>query len=144
MPSKRQRRTRQRREVPDLIRQYFREEIKHTFFHDNAEISAAWAQIGAEIVENWILTRPGTRPKIWWRLSAPEPGRTSDGGPREEFLDIQIAAPPAAEQMAFLRDHDLLLPGETKRLAEADFEPETVEAEAEAELEESDPPDAAA
>ncbi len=121
MATKRTRRTRQRREVPDLIRRYFREEIKHTFFHDNAQLSAAWAQIGDEIVKDWIVTRPGTRPRMWWRLSAPEPGRTTDGGGgpgrAPECLDIPIAAPPPAEQTAFLRRHGLFLRGEEKRTA---------------------------
>ena len=78
MPVKR-RKAKQRREAPDRIRQYFREEIEYTFFHDDAEIAAAWDQIGQEIVADWILTRPGTRPMAWWRHSAPEPGRTSGG-----------------------------------------------------------------
>ena len=124
MPSNRRRRTRQRREVPDRIRNYFREEIRHTFFYDNAEIAAAWDQIGQEIVEDWILTRPGTRPMIWWRLSAPESGRTHDrgGGPGRapENLDIPIAAPAPAAQLDFLRRHDLLLPGELARLNDSD------------------------
>ena len=122
MATKRTRRTRQRREVPDLIRKYFREEIRHTFFHHNAEIAAAWGQIGDEIVGDWVRDKPGTRPAIWWRLSAPPPGRTSNGGGgpgrAPECLDIPIAAPPAAEQTAFLRRHKLLLPGEERRLAD--------------------------
>ena len=124
MPRKRRNSKARRSEVPDLIREYFREERKHTFFHGNAEIAAAWNQIGDEIVEDWIRDRPGTRPMVWWRLSAPEPGRTTDGGGgpgrAPEFLDIQIAAPPAAEQAAFLRRHGLLLQGEAKRLIEAE------------------------
>ena len=116
MPRKRRQAKVRRSEVPDLIREYFREERKHTFFHDSAEIAGAWGQIGDEIVEDWIRDKPGTRPKIWWRLSAPEPGRTSDGG-EPEFLDIQVAAPATARQTAFLRRHGLFLPGEEKRAA---------------------------
>ncbi len=120
MPVK-SRKAKQRREVPELIRRYFREEIRHTFFHDNAEIAGAWNEIGDEIVRDWILTRPGTRPMTWWRLSAPEPGRTTDGGGglgrAPENLDIPIPAPAPAEQTAFLRQHGLFLPGEEKRAA---------------------------
>ncbi len=116
MPRKHRKAKQRRVEVPDLINQYFREEIRHTFFHDNAEIAGAWDQIGDEIVADWVRDKPGTRPEIWWRLSAPEPGRTTDGGARET-LDIPIAAPPPAEQTAFLRRHGLLLPGEEKRAA---------------------------
>ncbi len=129
MPVKR-RKAKQRREVPDLIRRYFREEVKHTFFYDNAEIAAAWDQIGDEIVADWVRDKPGTRPAVWWRLSAPPPGRTTDGGGgpgrAPECLDIPIAAPPPAQQKRFLKRYDLLLPGEAKRLTE----PETTEAPA--------------
>ncbi len=119
MPRKRRNPKQRRAEVPELIREYFREERKHTFFHGSAEIAAAWDQIGDEIVEDWILTRPGTRPMMWWRLSAPEPSRTTDGR-ASEFLDIQIDAPPAAEQTALLRRHGLLLQGEAKYLVEGE------------------------
>ena len=118
MPTKRNRRTRQRREVPELIRKYFREEIRHTFFYDNAKIAGAWDEIGDEIVEDWIRDKAGTRPAIWWRLSAPPPGRTTDGGGgpgRAEILDIPTPAPAPAAQTAFLRQHCLFLPGEEKR-----------------------------
>ena len=117
MPRKRRNPKSRRAEVPDLLRRYFREERKHTFFCDNAEIAGAWAQIGDEIVEDWIRDKPGTRPMMWWRLSAPEPGRTTDGGGGAEFLDIQVAAPPPADQIVFLRRHNLFLPGEEKRAA---------------------------
>ena len=122
MPVKRRKAKQRRVEVPDRIRKYFREEIDHTFFYDNAEIAAAWDQIDQETVEDWILTRPGTRPMIWWRLSAPEPGRTHDGGGgpgrAPDNLDIPIAAP--AQQLTFLRRHGLPLPGELARLSDSD------------------------
>ena len=124
MPSKRTRRTRQRREVPALIYRYFREEIMHTFFCDNAQLAGAWDQIGSEIVEDWIRDKPGTRPMMWWRLSAPAPGRTTDGGGgpgrRPENLDIPIPAPTPAAQKRFLKRCNLLLPGELARLSKAD------------------------
>ncbi len=124
MPRKRRNPKTRRAEVPDLIRKYLGEEVRHTFFHDNAEISAAWNQIGDEIVEDWVRTRPGTRPMIWWRLSAPSPGRTTDGGGgpgrRPETLDIPIAAPTPAAQKRFLKRCNLLLPGELARLSKAD------------------------
>ena len=35
-----------------------------------------WRDHGAEIVDNWILDRPGSRPRCWWRFDAPaEPRR---------------------------------------------------------------------
>ena len=33
-------------------------------------IRAAWAEVGAGILERWILERPGTRPRTWWLLDA--------------------------------------------------------------------------
>ena len=121
MPRKRRNPKQRHTEVHDVIRAYFREERKHTFFYSSGEIAAAWDQIGGEIVEDWIRDRPGTRPMIWWRLSAPEPGRTSDGragpGRLAEDLDIPIAAPSSADQLEFLRRHSLLLPGEERRAA---------------------------
>ncbi len=120
MPTKRTRRTRQRREVPDQIQKYFREEIRHTYFYGNAEIARAWDQIGDEIVADWVRDKPGTRPAIWWRLSAPPPGRTTDGGGgpgrAPEILDIPVKPPAPAQQTRFLKRYDLLLPGEAKRL----------------------------
>ena len=124
MPVKRRKAKQRRAEVPDRIREYFREEIRHTFFYDNAEIATAWDQIGDEIVADWILTRPGTRPMAWWRLAAPPPGRTTDGGGgpgrAPECLDIPLAAPTPAQQLTFLRQHGLLLPGELARLSDSD------------------------
>ena len=59
----------------------------------------------------------------WWRLSAPELGRTHDGGGgpgrAPENLDIPIAAPSPADQLAFLQLHGLLRPGELERLSES-------------------------
>ena len=121
MPRRRRNPKIRRTEVDAKVRDYFEDKIDHTFFFDNFELSAAWDQIGSEIVEDWILTRPGTRPRMWWRLSAPEVGRTTDGGGgpgrRPETLDIPIAAPTPDRQTAFLRRHGLFLPGEEKRVA---------------------------
>ena len=73
MPRKRRNPKQRHTEVHDVIRAYFHEERRHTFFYSSAEIAAAWSQIGDEIVDDWIRDKPGTRPTMWWRLSAPEP-----------------------------------------------------------------------
>ena len=120
MPVKRRRAKQRRAEVDAKIREYFEDKIDHTFFFDNFELSNAWNQIGHEVVEDWILTRPGTRPRMWWRLSAPLDHRTTDGGGgpsrAPECLDIPVEPPAPAKQTAFLRRHALFLPGEAKRL----------------------------
>ena len=120
MTIKRTRRARNRRaEVTPGMRAFLTDELEHLFFFENAEISAAWAQLGAEIVEQWILTRPGTRPRMWWRIDAPEPGRLSNGGPpggAPNRLVIPCTPPSPADQDVFLRRHELLLPGERDRL----------------------------
>jgi len=38
-----------------------------------------WAEYGKDIVNWWIKDQPGTRPRCWWRFSAPEPRRRVGG-----------------------------------------------------------------
>jgi hypothetical protein len=38
-----------------------------------------WADYGRDIVKWWINDQPGTRPRCWWRFSAPEPRRRLGG-----------------------------------------------------------------
>lgn len=41
----------------------------------------AWEQLGDEILAEWIMENPGSRPFAWWLFSAPEPRRQRiDGG----------------------------------------------------------------
>ena len=119
MPRKRRNPKQRRVEVDAKMRAYLTDELDHLFFFENAEITDAWNQLGAEIVEQWILKRPGTRPRMWWRIDAPEPGRLSNGGPpggAPNRLVIPCTLPSPADQEAFLRRHDLLEPGERDRL----------------------------
>lgn len=83
MPSKRQRRTRQRRvEVPAkviaLLNDSEPENAVKYFMTDN-ELRAAWNQIKDELLAGWIEELPGTRPFHWWRFSDPEPRRRLGG-----------------------------------------------------------------
>ena len=119
MPVKRRHAKQRRAEVSSQVREYLEDQLDYIFFAENTEITAGWQQLEAEIVEQWILTRPGTRPRMWWRISAPEPGRLSNGGPpggAPNRLVIPCTLPSPADQEAFLRRHDLLLPGELERL----------------------------
>ena len=92
MPSKRTRRTRQRRvEVPAnviaLLSDREPENAVKYFMTDN-ELRAAWNQIKDEVLAGWIEELPGTRPLHWWRFSAPEPRRRlgGTGTPAHEVL----------------------------------------------------------
>jgi hypothetical protein len=52
-----------------------------------------WAEYGQDIVKWWAGERPGTRPRCWWRYSAPEPRRRIGGKGmprREEFGSYQV------------------------------------------------------
>ncbi len=121
MPVKRRKAKQRRVEVTPEMRAYLTDELEHLYFFENAEISDAWDQLGAEILESWGLVHPCTRPRMWWRIDAPEPGRLSNGGPpggAPNRLVIPCPLPSPADQLAFLRRHDLLLPGEERRLAD--------------------------
>ena len=69
-----------------------------------------WKEYGDEILRWWIKHQPGTRPRCWWRFSAPEPRRAT-----------------VESEAAYLKRLNLLLPGEEKRLAPDDFTPEWIE-----------------
>ncbi len=128
MPMKKRRAKHRRAEVDPQIRAYLEDEMDHLFFFDSAEIAAAWQEIGAEIVEAWARAMPGVRPRMWWRRSAPEPGRQTNGGgggKAPNRLEIPMTPPTPPRQVAFLRQHDLLLPGEARRL-DADSTPEPI------------------
>ena len=119
MPVKRRKAKQRRVEVTPEMRAYLTDELEHLYFFENPEISAAWAQLGAEILESWVRAHPGSRPRMWWRIDAPEPGRLSNGGPpggAPNRLVIPCTLPSPADQEAFLRRHELLLPGERDRL----------------------------
>jgi hypothetical protein len=58
-----------------------------------------WQAVGQDIVADWVKDEPGTRPRCWWRFDSPEP------------------LGPGETQAAYLRRHNLLLPGEAKQLA---------------------------
>jgi hypothetical protein len=78
-----------------------------------------WKEYGAEVIRWWVKDQPGTRPRCWWRYSAPEPRRAMPTGPND---------PPTFElQAAYLKRLGLLLPGEEKRL-QADLDAGAIKA----------------
>jgi len=108
-----------------------------------------WDQIRDEVLEAYVREHPGRRPSAFWRFDAPEPRRKVAGGgvpawdrPEKshmrkptfsfgiafQWVDTGLEKDPAFESQAeFLRRHDLLLPGERKRLTRADFAPESLD-----------------
>ena len=120
------------------------------FFITDIELRAAWDEVKDQILEENARDYPGTRPLHWWRFNAPEArrrlggtGKPDHGGdlkrglpwfwtPDPQGVPIDPSDPPAFEsEAAYLQRLDLLLPGEFDRLIAADFEPETIGAEAE-------------
>ena len=160
MPVKRRKAKQRRAEVcPDVRALLSDREGDHPvrFFMTNAELRAAWNEVKDEILESWAREEPGIRPLHWWRFDSPEPRRRLGGvgQPAHECsahveayelglptvwvlqddslagVPIDPADPPRFESEAvYLERHGLLLPGELDRLSDADFLPETVEAEA--------------
>ncbi len=60
--------------------------------------STLWALHQESILELFIEQHPGERPVYWWEHEAPE------------------AKPESESEAAFLKRHDLLLPGEVEKL----------------------------
>jgi hypothetical protein len=77
-------------------------------FKRKEQLAALWAEHGDAIVAEHVAKYPGTRPHRWWQYSAPEPRQDGDS------------------EAAYLERHSLFLPGERKRMAKRDFEPESV------------------
>jgi hypothetical protein len=67
-----------------------------------------WKEYGAEVIRWWIKDQPGTRPRCWWRFSAPDACRAKPTSPND--------IPTFKSQAAYLKRLGLLLPGEEKRL----------------------------
>jgi hypothetical protein len=108
-----------------------------------------WQEHGEAVLAEWIRAHPGERPQAWWRCAAPEPrlrlGGVGEPAPTREMwcgiasywwrlvrgdpryrreLSFDTADPPLFEsQAAYLRRHDLLRPGEARRLKPSDFAP---------------------
>jgi hypothetical protein len=45
----------------------------------NSQLRALWADIGATVVDTFANLYPGKRPRVWWRLEAPEMRRRVGG-----------------------------------------------------------------
>ena len=74
-------------------------------------IGDLWRLHGEAITPEWAEQRAGTRPRAWWRWSAPEPRRE---------VDLDLLEP----QAVYLRRLDLFLPGEENRAPPSAWDPE--------------------
>jgi hypothetical protein len=55
-------------------------ERNHWYYLDRRDpVEAVWAEHCDDVVLHHIKRHPGTRPKLWWRYSAPEPRRRVGG-----------------------------------------------------------------
>ena len=163
MPSKRQRRTRNRRaEVAPSTMAFFRDDPaahSYLYFLTAAEVAMQWAEVRDEIIEEWVIAHPGSRPRTWWAQDAPSPRRRIGGigqaayevtahaevydhglpavwvmpGDGFDGVPVDLDDPPVFESEAgYLRRFGLLLAGELERLAEGAFAPVAIEVEDEA------------
>lgn len=85
--------------------------------------AALWQAYGDEVLADWIVEHPGTRPAAWWKLEAPEPRRRVDGGQERHNVKLSFGLPNvftcaddwSAEyesEADYLARHDLLTPTE--------------------------------
>jgi hypothetical protein len=74
-----------------------------------AQYCPQWTEHKQAILRAWIADHPGTRPRIWWRLDAPE------------------ERPEGESEAAYLKRHRLFARGEERRLTPVDFEPVALE-----------------
>ena len=120
MPTKRTRRARGRRaEIPaDLCSWLADENPNYTghYFLTNLELRAAWAQVGAEILETRAREQPGTRPHHWWLFDAPRqpagnfPGCYYDGKLPEPRQRLGVVGTPSHEVLNYVPSYAFGIP----------------------------------
>jgi len=106
--------------------------VGHWYFgavevHDDEQLRGLWEAYGHQLLADWILEHPGTRPWAWWKYSAPAEPRRRIGGigtprrgspfwfgkPGQFEGDYVVANPPTWEpEVEYLRRHGLLTPSE--------------------------------
>ena len=152
MPTTRRRRGRGRLEeiedspVEFLVTGSWRGEEDHwldQFTVTEAEIAAAWRELGADLTAAWVRDHPGSRPAGWWMFNAPEPRRRLGGtgepfedaferGLPEFWLTVDANDPPTFEaEPTYLARLGLLSASERRRLKAEAFEPEVIAVEPE-------------
>lgn len=120
MPSKRQRRTRNRRaEIhPDMMALLTDREPNNAFRHfvGDDDRRAAWNEARGEILTEWIATAPGSRPSHWWKFDAPRqplgtfPGCLHDGKVPEPRRRLGGVGTPENEVLAHVPTYTFGVP----------------------------------
>jgi hypothetical protein len=54
-----------------------------------------WREFEAQLLNSWVLDRPGSRPRLWWRHIAPEARRERLGGIGCPIWEAGLAYAPA-------------------------------------------------
>jgi hypothetical protein len=101
-------------------------------------VAELWKEYGADVLRTWINKRPGTRPSLWWKYSAPEPLRRRFDGKKTTYPEgfgapslhlglpeYWLALGPFESQARYLDRHGLLSEAERRRLPANAFEPVT-------------------
>jgi hypothetical protein len=80
-----------------------------------------WRDYASEVLDDWIIERPGTRPSLWWEFTAPEP-RQRLGGTGITRNDLFGCAPYRRHgvEMLWIDDADV-------RLSKLECEPLSVD-----------------
>ncbi|SIQ11226.1 hypothetical protein SAMN05421829_102331 [Aromatoleum tolulyticum] len=92
-----------------------------------SRLRALWAAYGAILLPIWARRHPGTRPRAWWRVEAPEARRRTDErlpqwpGPRGTH-----GAGEYESEAAYLDRLGLLQRGERARIPVEGWAPEVV------------------
>ncbi|MEQ1953600.1 hypothetical protein [Mesorhizobium sp. CN2-181] len=90
MPVKRKKAIRRENGLPEEVEGHFLGDPEHqfVFWWTDKEVRELWERWRDELLAQWVLDNPGTRPRGWWMFDAPE-NRIRTGGkgtPKFEVL----------------------------------------------------------
>lgn len=114
-----------------------------TMMTDDA-IKALWLAHADELTFEYAEYWPGLRPELWWKYSAPGHRRKTGGSGDDAHVamayaptysdgvclqvNVNPADPPRFQsEAAYLREHDLLFPGELELIEPRDFADDVLE-----------------
>ncbi len=63
--------------------------IPHGTAPNMEAVREAWDCLRVEILRDWLQAHPGTRPRYWWEIDAPEPRRRMLRGPKRLYAADQ-------------------------------------------------------
>ena len=129
--AKRQRLARRTESGPDLTamqRDYLLDGaamLIGSFFDDADHLRRAWDANRADVIAEFIRTRPGRRPRAWWMFDAPGPRLLVNGStvttssPGAGYCGMQPGRAPGEHEpeAAYLARHGRLFESERTRLS---------------------------